>query len=897
MKFRNLFFAAAALIAMAAGCQKQEENVPAGITVDGQERISIEATAEGKTQQVTVASSEAWAAVVPEAAKEWLHVTPVAGNKGETVVTITIDALSGKPRSSRVNFMAGLFNASVGVSQTGTEVANDGKTPETAFTASEAYAWVMDNIKENNAASDAQYYVKGVIHKIGLYREVEQYFTGNSYGNATFYISDNAEYDPNSEKDFEAYQVNYLGNRKFVEGKDTDIKIGDEVIIYGYLTKYNQTAETMQQNTGKGAYIYSLNGKVEEVVEDTKATPSGTGTESDPFNVAAAIAKAQETGSTETAESYYIKGKVSTIEENYDGGHSNGTFWIVDEGYTAAFEAYRIKHFNNKSWTQGDPVVAEGDEVVICAKIILYGGRTPETSGGYLYSLNGEKGEQVTTAQPSGNGTEASPFNVAAAIDAVKNLTYTDKDHYDKVGPYYVEGTVSSVTEGYSLETNTFGNGTFVIVDEGYTAEFIAFRVLYLQNKPFDKATDTDVNVGDKVVIYASLMNYQGSTPETVQSGAYLYSLNGNQGTPDTSAQPSGTGTESDPFNVAGAVEKAEETGTTPTDDEYYVRGIVKADATVDATNKNVTLKLVDQGFDVEFQAYRIKSFGGDDFFGNEQFKAGDEVVVKGKIVNYNNSTPEIHFKAGEYNGQLVSVNGATSFGDIFAVEKTEISVGATATEAVIKVLSNVAWTAESSTATLDKSEGEGSAEIKVTFDANTDTENTKTYTVTLKTTAEVDQKEIVVTITQGKASSGNETAIEIDFKTCPDGFPSGNSEGLKDGTYTLGGYSFTFHAADKFYWNSDGYVLIGKQNSYIELPVVAGKALKKISFKTGANASTSVKVDVTKDGTALNINTGALNKGTEYEWDIPGEVGVAYRLQVLSSHNAQYQYLNLIYE
>ena len=250
----------------------------------------------------------------------------------------------------------------------------------------------------------------------------------------------------------------------------------------------------------------------------------------------------------------------------------------------------------------------------------------------------------------------------------------------------------------------------------------------------------------------------------TVQAGAYLYSLNGDQGTPDTSAQPSGTGTESDPFNVAGAVKKAEETGTTPTDDEYYIRGIVKADATIDATNKNVTLFLVDEGYDAVFQAYRIKSFGGADFFGNEQFKAGDEVVVKGKIVNYNSSTPEIHFKAGEYNGQLVSVNGENSFGDIFSVESTEIPVGATATEAVIKVLANVAWTAESSTATLDKSEGEGSADITVTFDANTDTENTKTYTVTLRTDADVTDKEIVVTITQAKANAAGTNVVEFTF-------------------------------------------------------------------------------------------------------------------------------------
>lgn len=135
----------------------------------------------------------------------------------------------------------------------------------------------------------------------------------------------------------------------------------------------------------------------------------------------------------------------------------------------------------------------------------------------------GDKGED-TTNKPTGSGTQADPYNVAAAIAAVKDLTWTSKDVYDKVGPYYVKGKISSITEEYGTE---FGNGTFNISADGTTNnEFIVYRALYLNNKKFASG-DTQIKVGDDVVIYGELMNYQGSKPETVQNGSYLYSLNG----------------------------------------------------------------------------------------------------------------------------------------------------------------------------------------------------------------------------------------------------------------------------------------------------------------------------------------------------------------------------------
>lgn len=114
------------------------------------------------------------------------------------------------------------------------------------FSAEEAIAYV-------DAGGTDAVYVKGVVSEL-----VKGGF-GASYGNGSFFISDNGTKYGDPLKDFEAYQVNYLDNRLWTEA-DPQIAVGDVVIIYGPLTIYNTTRETK----GKGAaYIYSLNGKTE----------------------------------------------------------------------------------------------------------------------------------------------------------------------------------------------------------------------------------------------------------------------------------------------------------------------------------------------------------------------------------------------------------------------------------------------------------------------------------------------------------------------------------------------------------------------------------------------------------------------------------------------------------
>ena len=125
-------------------------------------------------------------------------------------------------------------------------------------------------------------------------------------------------------------------------------------------------------------------------------------------------------------------------------------------------------------------------------------------------------------------GTLANPYTPLEACDAVKDLTWTDNSTYDTTDDVYVAGKISRIAnKGTYTEGGTYGNASFFISADGTeNGEFQVFRALYLGNKKFAEG-QTDIKVGDDVIIYGKLMNYKGNTPETVSGKAYLYSLNG----------------------------------------------------------------------------------------------------------------------------------------------------------------------------------------------------------------------------------------------------------------------------------------------------------------------------------------------------------------------------------
>ena len=257
----------------------------------------------------------------------------------------------------------------------------------------------------------------------------------------------------------------------------------------------------------------------------TEGEPKGTGTAADPFNSIAAInyCKTLEAG-VESDKEVYIKGKVVSIKEQFSTSFGNGSFYIADDATSEKFYIFRSLYLGNKKWTASDPELKEGDEVVVCAKVMNYMGNTPETVANktYLVSLNGKtvdgSGSGDITGTAKGDGSAANPFNSVAAqkyTAALASGAVSDKE-------FYIKGKVQSIKEQFSA---SFGNGSFYIADDANSTQFYIFRIYYFGGEKW-KEGDMTLKEGDEIVVCAKLINYMGNTPETNQGGK-LISVNG----------------------------------------------------------------------------------------------------------------------------------------------------------------------------------------------------------------------------------------------------------------------------------------------------------------------------------------------------------------------------------
>ena len=138
---------------------------------------------------------------------------------------------------------------------------------------------------------------------------------------------------------------------------------------------------------------------------------------------------------------------------------------------------------------------------------------TTETDGADIYYSVKEY-----EAEPAGDGSESNPYNVAGVLKYISTLG-ADVQSEQEV---YVKGVVSSIQSPFDT---TYGNAVFNVSDNGKNQNYLtAYRALYLQNQRYTSG-QRQIQVGDDVVLFGKVVNYKGSTPETVSGAAYLYSM------------------------------------------------------------------------------------------------------------------------------------------------------------------------------------------------------------------------------------------------------------------------------------------------------------------------------------------------------------------------------------
>lgn len=239
----------------------------------------------------------------------------------------------------------------------------------------------------------------------------------SNYGSLKYYISD----DGTTKNQFRVYN-GYAGpNRTKFSGEDA-LKAGDEVVICGSLTIVNGTKEFTTGN-----YVVSLNGQpIGGGDTPTTGEAKGTGTEADPFNSVAAQNYTAALAANQTTEhEFYIKGKIQKIDTQFAAQYGNASVHIADDANSQQFYIFRTYYFGGEKWKEGDGLLKEGDEIVVCAKLVNYMGNTPETSqGGKLISVNGKtsiEGGSETPDTPSTGDTTTPNGNFETWVDGKPN--------------------------------------------------------------------------------------------------------------------------------------------------------------------------------------------------------------------------------------------------------------------------------------------------------------------------------------------------------------------------------------------------------------------------------------------------------------------------------------------
>ncbi len=791
MNLKRFIASVFALTAVLSACEQQEELGTARITVNPTE-LSFDQAEGSKTVELTatrdwdIASQPDWLA---------LSVSSGPASTKPQTVSVTVDANPGFDREGDVVFSIDLRKVALKVVQKGSagELKKGTGTLEDPYTVTGAIEYVKSLGTDVNSPS--QVYVKGIISDIP--KTDETYATSGTYGNATFYISD----DGNAENQFYCYRILYLGNKKYTSAAGADIKKGDEVIIHGKVVNYKgNTPETVQNE----AYLYSLNGKVGEKTPDQ--------TEITSCSVAEFISKADP-------NTYYrLTGKVSNFKTGTNkSGKNYMQFDLTDD--TASIVVYGFKDGEYDKWATK---IKDGGTAVITGTYEFYSAKSQ-------HEVMNTTVESFTEGAPVQGVTGTVAQTIAAA-----------------------EGAKVTINEAFVAGKSNYG---FIVADES--------GAVYIYYKKGE--TIPNANIGDKVKVEATKSVY-GGIPEFTE--------------PTLTVISSGSGyTYPAPKDItAGAASYQSSVSE-------YIQ--LSGTLSISGNYVNIAIPGVDSSAIQGSLSAPLESLGVSSF-------DGKDVIVKGYFVGTSGSTTKYinilatEIGAGDPNAKHCSV------------DPKSISVKADATEASFDIKTNAAWTAVSDNDAfkVEPASGEGDATVTVKFSAN---EGDAARVANIKVSCPDASFETTVVVTQAKPSSGEAVVVSVDFTAENPDLPQGSAAGLKDGTYKLGGYEFIIHAADKFYQaksNEQFYLLFGKQGSYVQFPVIDGKALTKVEFLTGAGASENVIADIAKaDGTRLNVNNDKLKKGTNYSWEVSGEPGVAYRFLVTNGYNAQFQTLTLTYE
>lgn len=341
------------------------------------------------------------------------------------------------------------------------------------------------------------------------------------------------------------------------------------------------------------------------------------------------------TDGSQSAETYVITGYITDVFANISNNQQS--FWMADTK-----DGGKVIQAFWANLPEGVEKFTAGSKVAITGRLLKY----VKTDGTVVAEV---KNPTVVIMEQGGGdetGAEGTKVTCAKAVELCNALAAGESS----AEAYSITGYITDVFANISNNQQSFW-----LADTKDGGKMIQ---AYWANLPEGVEAFT---VGSKVTITGKLLKYVKTdgtvVPEVKNPTVTIIETGGGTVTPDQPVEgtPAGTGVESDPYNVAGALAYIQ---TLSADDKpealVYTKGVISEVVKL-GTSGSIQFKMQDKNVNNSLLVFYCNNLGKVPFSALTDLKAGDEVIVCGKVVNYMGNTPE--YNAGAY---LVSLNGKT---------------------------------------------------------------------------------------------------------------------------------------------------------------------------------------------------------------------------------------------
>ena len=234
------------------------------------------------------------------------------------------------------------------------------------------------------------------------------------------------------------------------------------------------------------------------------------------------------------------------------------------------------------------------------------------------------------------------PEEYKDALSVAEALELISTGQNDPNSDVMVFGRISSID---NIDTS-YGNATYYMMDFGGKKALEVYRGYWLNGQKF--TSENQIQAGEYIIVKGKLVNYNG-TAEFTSGSQVVYYFGDSDGGDEPGTMPDAP---SDVINVATALDLI----ANGYEGQAQVKGIISKIDEISTSYGNATYYIVDEiGSTQVLEVFRGYWFNGQKFTSADQLEVGAEVIVEGKLVNYNGT---YEFTTGS---KIISYNGETA--------------------------------------------------------------------------------------------------------------------------------------------------------------------------------------------------------------------------------------------